>query len=344
MIEKPFGHDLASAAGAQPDRRRGLPQRLGVPDRPLPGQGDRPEHPGAALRQRDVRADLELQLRRPRADHHGRGRRHRRPGRLLRRHRRRPRRHPEPPAPAARPDRHGGAGLLRRGRRADRRRRRCSPRSGSRPTCRRATARGQYADGWQGGVPVTGYLEEDGIPAGVDHRDLRGAAAGHRHPALGRGAVLPAHRQAAGPPGHRGRDRVQAGAAPAVRGDRHRGAGPERAGDPGPAGRGHHAALRLEGAGHAHGGARRHDGLRVRRVVHRVQPGGLRAAASWTCCIGEAPLFPRHEEVELSWRILDPVEDHWAAQGQPEQYPAGTWGPASADAMLARDGRTWRRP
>ncbi len=60
--------------------------------------------------------------------------------------------------------------------------------------------------------------------------------------------------------------------------------------------------------------------------------------------IGEAPLFPRHEEVELSWMILDPVEEFWANQPQPEQYPAGTWGPASADAMLATDGRVWRRP
>jgi glucose-6-phosphate 1-dehydrogenase len=60
--------------------------------------------------------------------------------------------------------------------------------------------------------------------------------------------------------------------------------------------------------------------------------------------IGEAPLFPRHEEVEQSWRILDPVEEFWAGQGQPEPYPAGTWGPPGSDAMLARDGRTWRRP
>ncbi|MCU0789425.1 MAG: glucose-6-phosphate dehydrogenase [Nitratireductor sp.] len=60
--------------------------------------------------------------------------------------------------------------------------------------------------------------------------------------------------------------------------------------------------------------------------------------------IGEAPLFPRHEEVEQSWRILDPVEEYWAGQGAPEAYPAGTWGPAGADAMLARDGRAWRRP
>ena len=60
--------------------------------------------------------------------------------------------------------------------------------------------------------------------------------------------------------------------------------------------------------------------------------------------LGEPPLFPRHEEVELSWRILDPIIDFWSAQGRPDPYPAGTWGPASADAMMARDGRSWRRP
>jgi len=60
--------------------------------------------------------------------------------------------------------------------------------------------------------------------------------------------------------------------------------------------------------------------------------------------LGEPPLFPRHEEVELSWRILDPLMEHWARNGKPEQYPAGTWGPPSAHEMLARDGRTWRMP
>ena len=60
--------------------------------------------------------------------------------------------------------------------------------------------------------------------------------------------------------------------------------------------------------------------------------------------LGDPPLFPRHEEVELSWKILDPIEEFWATQGQPEQYRPGTWGPASADELLARDGRTWRRP
>ncbi|MGQ0479885.1 MAG: glucose-6-phosphate dehydrogenase [Pseudonocardia sp.] len=60
--------------------------------------------------------------------------------------------------------------------------------------------------------------------------------------------------------------------------------------------------------------------------------------------LGEPSLFPVNEEVELSWRILDPVLERWAADGRPEPYPAGTWGPPGGDAVLARSGRVWRRP
>ncbi|BDT87864.1 glucose-6-phosphate dehydrogenase [Nocardia cyriacigeorgica] len=60
--------------------------------------------------------------------------------------------------------------------------------------------------------------------------------------------------------------------------------------------------------------------------------------------LGVPSLFPVNAEVELSWSILDPVLEHWAADGKPEQYEAGTWGPESADEMLARTGREWRRP
>lgn len=60
--------------------------------------------------------------------------------------------------------------------------------------------------------------------------------------------------------------------------------------------------------------------------------------------LGDPPLFPTREEVDLSWRILDPVTAHWAAKGAPEPYRPGSWGPPSADAMIHRDGRTWRRP
>ena len=60
--------------------------------------------------------------------------------------------------------------------------------------------------------------------------------------------------------------------------------------------------------------------------------------------LGDPPLFPQHKEVELSWKILDPVLQHWENSGQPEQYEAGTWGPPCGIEMLARDGFKWRRP
>ncbi|MFB7240838.1 glucose-6-phosphate dehydrogenase [Streptomyces populi] len=60
--------------------------------------------------------------------------------------------------------------------------------------------------------------------------------------------------------------------------------------------------------------------------------------------LGDANLFPRHQEVEESWKILDPVEGYWESHGTPAQYPSGSWGPEEADEMLARDGRSWRRP
>ena len=60
--------------------------------------------------------------------------------------------------------------------------------------------------------------------------------------------------------------------------------------------------------------------------------------------LGDPPLFPTTREVELSWQILDPIEEFWSTLGQPQAYRAGTWGPAQADEMLARDGRHWRMP
>lgn len=61
--------------------------------------------------------------------------------------------------------------------------------------------------------------------------------------------------------------------------------------------------------------------------------------------LGDPPLFPQHEEVELSWQILDPVLEAWESTGTPpDDYLPGSWGPQSADDMLARDGFLWRRP
>jgi glucose-6-phosphate 1-dehydrogenase len=59
--------------------------------------------------------------------------------------------------------------------------------------------------------------------------------------------------------------------------------------------------------------------------------------------LGDATLFPRNDEVEASWTVIDPLEDFWAGR-PPAFYRAGEWGPMEADDMLAQDGRAWRRP
>ncbi len=61
------------ARAQRPSSDSRLPRAAGLPDRPLPREGDGPEPPRVPVRQRDLRADLEPPLRRPRADHRGRG-------------------------------------------------------------------------------------------------------------------------------------------------------------------------------------------------------------------------------------------------------------------------------
>jgi glucose-6-phosphate 1-dehydrogenase len=64
------------------------------------------------------------------------------------------------------------------------------------------------------------------------------------------------------------------------------------------------------------------------------------------CMLGDPTLFAREDEVERAWALTDEVERGWAAQPPPEfpNYAAGTWGPEAADALMERDGRRWRRP
>jgi glucose-6-phosphate 1-dehydrogenase len=59
---------------------------------------------------------------------------------------------------------------------------------------------------------------------------------------------------------------------------------------------------------------------------------------------GDATLFTRNDEIEALWGIIDPILTAWAQDTTSEipQYPAGSAGPAEADALLD-DGRKWRR-
>jgi len=206
-----------------------------------------------------------------------------------------------------------------------------------------ATARGQYASGWQGGEQVIGFLEEDGmnpdsttetyaaIKLDIGTRRWAGAPfylrAGKR---LGRRVTeiavvfkrAPHQLFAESQTSQLGQNalviRVQPDEGVTIR-----------------------FGSKVPGAG-----------MQVRDVTMDFGYGHAFTEESpeayerliLDVLLGDPPLFPRHEEVELSWMILDPVEEFWASGGRPEQYTPGTWGPASADALMARDGRVWRRP
>ena len=204
------------------------------------------------------------------------------------------------------------------------------------------TARGQYSAGWQGGIPVAGYLEEDGIaPDSITET----YAALRLEVDTRRWAGVPFYLRT----GKRLPTRMT------------------------------EIALMFQRAPHLPFAATDTEELGQNALVFRVQPDegvtvrfGSKVPGSamevrdvnmdfaygesfteaspeayerllLDVLIGDPPLFPRQEEVELSWQILDPIEEYWAGHAKPEQYPAGTQGPAGADALLARDGRAWRR-
>ena len=61
---------------------------------------------------------------------------------------------------------------------------------------------------------------------------------------------------------------------------------------------------------------------------------------------GDATLFMRADQVEAAWRVLMPVLEAWA-DNPPNDFPnyaAGTWGPESAEALVAVDGDSWLTP
>ena len=62
--------------------------------------------------------------------------------------------------------------------------------------------------------------------------------------------------------------------------------------------------------------------------------------------IGDGTLFIRGDETEASWQLCSPVLTVWEGSGREgmQSYPAGSWGPTGADALLARDQRAWRQP
>ncbi len=207
----------------------------------------------------------------------------------------------------------------------------------------KVTARGQYAGGWQGGQHVLGFLEEDGMsPRSVTET----YAAIRLDINTRRWAGVPFYLRA----GKRLGRRVTEIAVVFKRAPQYLFAASQTSA------LGQNAlVIRVqpdEGVTIRFGSKVPGAGMQVRDVTMDFGYGHAFTEASpeayerliLDVLLGDPPLFPRHQEVELSWMILDPIEEYWATLGQPEQYKPGTWGPESADKLLARDGRTWRRP
>ncbi|HEY3014474.1 MAG TPA: glucose-6-phosphate dehydrogenase [Nocardioides sp.] len=206
-----------------------------------------------------------------------------------------------------------------------------------------ATARGQYAEGWSGGQLVRGYSDEDDIPASSKTETYAAIRLG-----IGtrRWAGVPFYLRV----GKRLGRRVTEVAVVFKRAP-HLPFSETETEDLGQ----NAIVLRIqpdEGITTRFGAKVPGTQMEIRDVNMDFAYGGTFTESSpeayerliLDVLLGDPPLFPQHQEVELSWRILDPIIRHWAEHGRPDRYPAGTWGPASADKMLARDGRTWRRP
>jgi glucose-6-phosphate 1-dehydrogenase len=65
----------------------------------------------------------------------------------------------------------------------------------------------------------------------------------------------------------------------------------------------------------------------------------------YDCMIGDNILFQRADSVEAGWQAVQPFLDAWKKAGARglENYKAGSEGPAAAEDLLRRDGRSWRK-
>lgn len=57
---------------------------------------------------------------------------------------------------------------------------------------------------------------------------------------------------------------------------------------------------------------------------------------------GNLTLFMRRDELDAAWKWIDPIREAWERYDEvPKTYTAGSWGPASASALIGRDGFAW---
>jgi glucose-6-phosphate 1-dehydrogenase len=90
------------------------------------------------------------------------------------------------------------------------------------------------------------------------------------------------------------------------------------------------------------------DGVEMKfryKDYFKVEPTTGYETLIYDCMIGDNILFQRADSVEAGWQAVQPFIDAWKRAGAKglESYEAGSEGPAEADELLKRDGRSWRK-
>jgi glucose-6-phosphate 1-dehydrogenase len=82
------------------------------------------------------------------------------------------------------------------------------------------------------------------------------------------------------------------------------------------------------------------------RETFRTRPPSAYETLLGELMVNDASLFMRADQVEAAWRLLTPILESWAANPPADfpNYAAGTWGPESAEALIAADGFAWYTP
>ena len=174
--------------------------------------------------------------------------------------------------------------------------------------------RGQYVSGWVEGTKMPSYRDEPEVAPDSSTETYVALRLDDRLVALGRRAVLPAHRQGAADARDRGRGAVQEPAAGAVRAGRRR-----RTSSP------NILAIRIqpdEGILLRFGAKVPGPGMQIRSVNMDFRYGFSFAVDSpdayetllLDAMVGDPSLFTRDDEVERAWAILEPILKAWAGR------------------------------
>ncbi|HTF74614.1 MAG TPA: glucose-6-phosphate dehydrogenase [Bradyrhizobium sp.] len=89
------------------------------------------------------------------------------------------------------------------------------------------------------------------------------------------------------------------------------------------------------------------DGVEMKfryKDYFKAEPATGYETLIYDCMIGDNILFQRADSVEAGWKAVQPFLDAWKTAGAKglQSYKAGSEGPADADELLKRDGRSWR--